>query len=128
MPTSCILKDYKIPKLFYNIDIKEKGPKSLSISNSINIGISDKDVNKGLIKIETKITDNNEEIYCQFIIKGIYNFTIENITNEEKEKILKNEGIPDIYNKLREIINNIEDYTKQKLPDLPTFDEFNMEE
>ena len=126
MQSKCELIDYKIPQFFYDVDIKnkEKKQRAVTIDNTVKISVSDKEQSKGIIWILIKAVDEEDEIKYGINIKGVFKFIDEIENEEEKQKILKEEGFRELYIKLCEALSQIQSITKQHLPSLPPIEEF----
>lgn len=125
MQSRCELIDYKVPSFMYDVNVKNKEKKSRKISfeNAIKISVSDKDESKGVVCIQTKVSDEEGEIKYSIEIRGVFRFASGMTDEEEKEKILKEEGFKKLYSKLDGIIRQTQDITKQKLPELPSLND-----
>lgn len=124
MQSRCELIDYKISKLFYDVDIKnrEKKQRAITIDNTIKISVLDKEQSKGIIWILIKAADEDDEIKYEIKIRGVFKF-VDEIEEEEKEKILKDEGFKELYSKVSEMLSQVQNITKQPLPPLPSITE-----
>lgn len=125
MQSKCELVDYKVPMFMYNVDVKnkEKNTRKIQFENIIKISTSDKDMSRGIVFIQTKASDEEDEIKYTIELRGIFKVIEKNTNEDEREMILRNEGVKQLYSKLKEILNNIQSITKQKLPLPPSLDE-----
>lgn len=123
MQSKCELIEYKVPRFLYDVDIKEKGHNTRKIlfDNTIRISVSDKDMSNGVVYIQTKASDEEDEIKYEIELKGV--FKVIETDADEREMILKNEGVKLLHSKLVEILKDIQNITMQKLPSPPSLSE-----
>ncbi len=120
------LEKYKISKLMYNVNLKNKENKSrkMSFESIVKIADPDEDKLEGAVVIQTNASDEYDEIRFNIEIKGLFKFESDNAVNkEEMEEILKTKGFEALYEKLEEIFAQIQSITNQKLPDLPSIED-----
>lgn len=125
MQDRCKLIDYKIPKLMFGVEIKqrEKKKRNLSFHSNVKVAVSESDKKKGLVAIRVDVSDEDEEVKYSFEIRGIFEFEEEDLSEEEQENILGEEGFEKLYLKANEVIKQMQKITNQGLPDLPSYDE-----
>lgn len=129
MANKCELVGYRVPNLMYDVQIKDRTKKARQISfeNHLRLSMSEKEPDRALVSVQTRASDADGEIKYAIEVQGIFRILDADLTMEERDKVLKEEGFEALYAKMREVLENVEKAVGQKLPPLPDQKDMTLE-
>lgn len=129
MANKCELVGYRVPNLMYDVQIRDRTKKARQISfeNHLRLSMSEKEPDRALVSVQTRANDADGEIKYAIEVQGIFRILDADLTMEERDKLLKEEGFRVLYAKMREVLENVEKAVGQKLPPLPDQKDMTLE-
>lgn len=117
------LKSYAIPKIIYDIGLVDAS-KSTYIKTDVKIKLSKKDDDDNKMQIDVIVYTDKDTPYIKLSIIGVFAIDkeLDKEDIEDKGELLKKEGSPMLYEKLRACHSEIVKKSKISFPQLPPMD------
>lgn len=120
-----VLKKWRINSLHLDVENIDKGENELQLSLSFSSIVSKDDkVKDGRVQVEFSAKSNDDKVFVKVILDAVFDFSSDELTIEKKESLLRDEGSPIAYEKLRLFIKDFMEQSRIKPLVLPDFSEF----
>lgn len=121
------IKKYRIPKVKMDFEKISEGEHLINIETSINIMIP-KDVTDKIciVVIKTQFKNESQEEILSVLIRSFVEIKDVNISNEDKEKSIRLNAVPIIYEKLREFIEQLLETAQINSMNIPPYMEMDI--
>ena len=121
------VKGYKIPKITMDFEKVANGKQRIHTTTTINIVIPKNETDKNcVVVVNADFKNEKKEVVLSVVIRGHVEILDKVLSNEEKEKLIKREAVPEIYEVLREFIDNLLDKAQISFMNLLPYEEFNI--
>lgn len=118
------MKKWRINSLHFDIENLKNGDNELQLGVSFSTILSkNDDARDGRIQIELNAKTKDEKIFLKVIFDSLFVYLVENLTSEQKDSLLIQEGCPVAYEKMRSILDVFMDQAKTKRLVLPEYSE-----
>ncbi|MCL4101729.1 MULTISPECIES: hypothetical protein [unclassified Fibrobacter] len=120
-----VLKKWRINSLHLDVENIDKGENELQLSLSFSSIVSKDDkVKDGRVQVEFNAKSKDDKVFVKVILDAVFDFSSDELTIEKKESLLRDEGSPIAYEKLRLFIKDFMEQSRIKPLVLPDFSEF----
>lgn len=123
---SLFLKKWRIKKLNLNVETLKRGENELNIEIGFSILVSKKEnAEDGKVIIEAVFTADKDIPFFVITYESIFEFNDSHVNVEQKNEILRKEGVCETYLKLIEYVDKFMDMSQLKKLPFPDVSEIN---
>lgn len=123
---SLFLKKWRIKKLNLNVETLKRGENELNIEIGFSILVSKKEnAGDGKVIIEAVFTADKDIPFFVITYESIFEFNDSHVSVEQKNEILRKEGVCETYLKLIEYVDKFMDMSQLKKLPFPDVSEIN---
>ena len=121
------VKGYKIPKITMDFEKVANGKQRINTTTTINIVIPKDETDRNcVVVVNADFKNENKETVLSVVIRGHVELLDTLLSAEEKEKFIKKEAVPEVYEVLREFIDNLLDKAQISFVNILPYEDFNI--
>lgn len=123
------LKSFKIHKITIDFDLLSKGPNQVLLETRMGVMIPQDDTEKqSKIIVEAIFRTQAEATVLSIVARGGFDLPKDLETIQEKQKILQDQGAEQVYNKVRNAIDDILKISNVEFMNLPPYEDLVAQE